>query len=220
MHVGDLDASSTNQGSRWTAIVTITIHDNLEASVDGATVSGEWGGAISGSDSCITVDGVCEVQYPSIQKRVGVVTFTITGVTKESLTYDESGNHDPDGDSDGTMIEVNKPLHAAQAAQAENLFGQPLTRSMVQPALNAAVAHWAAAGVASDRLNAVRDIDVEIVDLDGSLLGLAYSDWIVLDRDGAGFGWSSYSAGAGPSAGVDLLSAVTHEMGDGSPAGL
>jgi hypothetical protein len=74
--------------------------------------------------------------------------------------------------------------------------------------------------VATDRLDTLREADVEIIDLGGSLLGMVYSNWIVLDRDGAGFGWSSYSAGAGPSAGVDLLSAVTHEMGDGSPAGL
>jgi hypothetical protein len=213
MHVGDLDASTTNQGSKWTAIVTIAIHDSLEDTVSGAMVTGDWGGGISGTASCDTdASGVCEVQYSGIRKNIGVVTFTVTGVT-DSLTYEPTDNHDPDGDSNGTTISVNKPLHAAEAAVGTGLLGQPLTQSMVRPAVDAAVAHWVAAGVAQERLNTVRNIDVEIVDLDGSLLGLAYSDWIVLDRDGAGFGWSSYSTGAGLSAGVDLFSAVTHELG-------
>ena len=76
----------------------------------------------------------------------------------------------------------------------------------------AAVAHWAAEGIAPDRLNAVRDFDVEIMDLDGSLLGLAYSNWIVLDRDAAGHGWSRPWESTA-SAGLDLFSAVTHELG-------
>jgi hypothetical protein len=35
------------------------------------------------------------------------VTFTVTDVT-DTLTYQSGGNHDPDGDSNGTSITVPK----------------------------------------------------------------------------------------------------------------
>jgi subtilisin family serine protease len=212
MHVGDLDATSTDQGRVWTAIVTIAIHDSLEDPVSGATVIGQWGGGISGDATATEVsNGVYEVQYPGIRKNVGVVTFTVTDVTN-SLTYESTDNHDPDGDSDGTSIQVNKPLHVASTDVGQELFGVPLTPPLIQTTLDAAVAHWAAEGVAQERLNPLRDINVEIVDLDGSLLGLAYSDWIVLDRDAAGHGWWSPWHSRLPR-GLDLFSAVTHEIG-------
>jgi hypothetical protein len=37
------------------------------------------------------------------------VTFTITAVELDPYLYDESSNHDPDGDSDGTLIQVLQP---------------------------------------------------------------------------------------------------------------
>jgi hypothetical protein len=37
------------------------------------------------------------------------VTFTVDNVTHGSLTYSSAGNHDPDPDSNGTSITVNKP---------------------------------------------------------------------------------------------------------------
>jgi hypothetical protein len=128
----------------------------------------------------------------------------------DSLDYESVDNHDPDGDSNGTAISINQPLHAIQAAEGVELAGLLLTQAMVQPVLDEAIAYWAAAGVSTDQLNNLRQTDLQIADLDGSLLGLAYSDWIVLDRDAAGYGWSVGSSNASA---MDLFTAVTHELG-------
>jgi hypothetical protein len=40
---------------------------------------------------------------------VASATFTVSSATHVSLTYQASDNHDPDSDSDGTSITVNKP---------------------------------------------------------------------------------------------------------------
>lgn len=110
MHVGDLDGTSTNQGGTWTAIVTITIHDGTENGVSDATVSGTWSNGASGTAQCTTdTSASCTVSQSGIAKRNGSVTFTVSDVTHSSLTYQSADNHDPDGDSDGTSINVPKP---------------------------------------------------------------------------------------------------------------
>jgi hypothetical protein len=38
------------------------------------------------------------------------VTFTVTSVTLAGSTYTPTANHDPDGDSTGTMITVIRPV--------------------------------------------------------------------------------------------------------------
>jgi hypothetical protein len=37
------------------------------------------------------------------------VSLTVTNLSKDGYTYQPSANHDPDGDSNGTTISVNKP---------------------------------------------------------------------------------------------------------------
>jgi hypothetical protein len=110
LHVGDLDGASVNNGSTWTANVTITIHDANHNAVSSATVSGTWSSGATGTGSCITnSSGQCTVSKSSIPKRTGSVTFTVDNVTHATLTYNSADNHDPDGDSNGTSITVNKP---------------------------------------------------------------------------------------------------------------
>ena len=110
MHVGDLDGTSINNGSTWTANVTITIEDAGHNPVANATVSGSWSNGASGTASCTTgSSGQCTVSVSGIRKRTGSVTFTVDNVSHSTLTYDATANHDPDGDSNGTTITVNKP---------------------------------------------------------------------------------------------------------------
>lgn len=105
MHIADLDASAFSVGRRWTATVTITVRDNAGALVTGATVSGAWGRGNIGT--CTTNEtGTCSVATTTKAKRE---QFTVTGVTHSVLSYDSSGNTDPDGDSDGTVIRIKKP---------------------------------------------------------------------------------------------------------------
>jgi hypothetical protein len=108
-HVGDLDRTSVGSGGTWTANVTITIHDNSHGLVSNATVNGSWSGGTTGTASCTTNgNGQCTVSK-SVAKRISSVTFSVTNVIHAPDTYNSSGNHDPDGDSNGTSIVVSKP---------------------------------------------------------------------------------------------------------------
>jgi serine protease AprX len=105
MHIADLDGSGVSQGRRWTAMVTVRVVDNNGVEVNGATVTGTWRrGAVS---TCTTdTSGTCLIEFAA-KGRYDI--FTVSGVTHGSLTYDATANSDPDGDSNGTSITVNRP---------------------------------------------------------------------------------------------------------------
>jgi hypothetical protein len=110
MHVGDLDGSRTNVNNvRWSAQVTITVHDANHAALSGAQVSGNW--SAGGSSTCTTgSNGSCSVTLSNLSKtRNPSVTYTVSNVTKSGYTYQSGSNHDPDGDSNGTSITINRP---------------------------------------------------------------------------------------------------------------
>jgi len=109
MHIGDLDGSSTGSG-KWSATVTITVHDANHNPIANATVSGNWSNGASGSASCTTnSNGQCSVTKNGILKGKRSVTFTVNNLTRSASTYNSSNNHDPDGSSNGTKITVAKP---------------------------------------------------------------------------------------------------------------
>jgi hypothetical protein len=109
MHVGDLDGSSVDNGNRWTANVLVTVHDGSENPVTNATVNGAWSSGANGSGSCVTNgSGQCTVSKNSIKNNQSSVVFSVTSVTHASNTYQSGDNHDPDGDSNGTAVEVFK----------------------------------------------------------------------------------------------------------------
>jgi hypothetical protein len=109
--VGDLDGStSTSQGNRWNATVTITIHDSGDSPVANATVNGSWSNGANGSGSCVTNgSGQCSITRNNLRSNFSAVTFTVDSVTLAGNSYDSGANHDPDGDSDGTVIIVVQP---------------------------------------------------------------------------------------------------------------
>jgi hypothetical protein len=111
MHVGDLDGSSASaRSNRWSATVTITVHDKNENPVVNATVDGSWSGGASGGVSCVTdASGQCDVTKNNIKGNASNVTFTVNNVMLTGSTYNSGANHDPDGDSDGTSITVLQP---------------------------------------------------------------------------------------------------------------
>ncbi|MEZ4512852.1 MAG: S8 family serine peptidase [Chloroflexota bacterium] len=108
IHVGDLDGSSTaGGGGRWNAQVTITVHTGSEVPASGVTVTGSW--SAGGSASCVTNgSGVCSVSKNNLKANVSSVNFTVTSLSDGSSTYNSGANHDPDGDSNGTVITVVK----------------------------------------------------------------------------------------------------------------
>jgi hypothetical protein len=107
IHVGDLDGSSTQNGGRWNANVTITIHSGSENPVANVTVNGSW--SSGGSSNCVTNgSGQCTIISDDFKNNVANVTFTVTSVSLAGYTYQPGDNHDPDGDSNGTAIVIYK----------------------------------------------------------------------------------------------------------------
>ncbi len=89
--------------NRWTANVTITIFDNTESPVSGATVNGSWSNGTSGGATCVTNgSGQCSVSKSNLKGNVGSVSFTVTGVSGTGLTYDSGANEQ-------ASITVSKP---------------------------------------------------------------------------------------------------------------
>jgi hypothetical protein len=112
MHVGDLDGSSRWVFGSWvwSATVTVTVHDANHNPVADATVEGTWTGGFSGSGSCTTgSDGQCSISTGNIWRGQASTTFSVDNLTHATFTYLAADNHDPDGDSDGTSITVNRP---------------------------------------------------------------------------------------------------------------
>ena len=93
MHVGALSGAATKQnGTRWKATVTITVHTSAEALLSDATVTGTWSAGGSGSSTCTTGSaGTCTVTKSRLQGSS--VTFTVTNVTASGRTYASAANH-------------------------------------------------------------------------------------------------------------------------------
>jgi hypothetical protein len=82
------------------------VHNGSESLVSGATVSGIWGS--STSVSCTTdASGSCSTTVSV--RRAPSASFSVTNIVYTGSTYNAGDNHDPDGDSNGTMITVNAP---------------------------------------------------------------------------------------------------------------
>lgn len=103
LHVADLSGFATSLGNTWTATITITVVDALGKPVSDATVTGSWSQGTLASGSCPTNSaGQCSVTSGSIAKRQGSVTFSVTGITHATLSYDKAANVE-------TSITVAKP---------------------------------------------------------------------------------------------------------------
>jgi PKD repeat protein len=106
-HVGDLDRAATKQSSVWTATVTIEIHTGSHAALANAKVSGSWSNDTVAS--CVTgASGRCSVSLSGIARSNPSVSFSVTWVS-HAVGYRSDLNHDADGDSGGTTIEVRRP---------------------------------------------------------------------------------------------------------------
>lgn len=92
------------------AEVTITVNDANEKPVTVATVSGDWSGGASGVSSCTTDEmGQCTITNHRIRNSEDEAIFMVHNVTHAALIYTSAENRDPDEDSDGAAIKVNRP---------------------------------------------------------------------------------------------------------------
>jgi PKD repeat protein len=105
-HVGDLDAAVSPGQGPWTATVTIEVHTANHNPYPGAVVATVWDNGVimhCGTDAM----GRCTVRRTRISPPSSV-SLTITALSSIVGGYSPAGNHDPDGNSNGTTITVSK----------------------------------------------------------------------------------------------------------------
>jgi PKD repeat protein len=85
-----LTTATNKRGTKATATVKIT--DTTGKAVPGATVSGTWSGAVSGTASAST-DSTGSLKFTSaVSKTGGTFTFTVNGVAAAGYSYDPNQN--------------------------------------------------------------------------------------------------------------------------------
>lgn len=111
LHVGDIDGQSVEHNNfptfNWSAIATFTILDENGQPVEGANVYSISSSAQTTPDVCIT-DVLGQCSHEDVSPFDADRTITITNATKSLMTYDATANTDPDGDSDGTTIVIQR----------------------------------------------------------------------------------------------------------------
>ena len=105
LHVGGLSSSTSKKGSRWTASLTITVHDAFHQSVSGATVYVTLSGGASGTQSATTNSaGQCTISTAKLSGSVSSVTMSVTNLSKSGTTYDSIADH-----PNPPTMTINKP---------------------------------------------------------------------------------------------------------------
>ena len=87
--------------------------------------------------------------------------------------------------------------------------GYQLSQDDLDAMVDFAIQQWAASGADSGQVAAMLGADFGVANLAGLDLGLTVGNHVLIDLDGAGYGWSL----GGAPGGMDLLSVVMHELG-------
>jgi hypothetical protein len=118
----------------------------------------------------------------------------------------------------GGYAPIGAPLLAASAAPSSEAASRTDSQLL---AIADAARERMAASLGQDVSASLAQVTFRIADLPGAYLGLARGQTILLDRDAAGQGWfvdptprdDAEFAQGGKTHGIDLLTAVMHELG-------
>ena len=97
MHISAIHMSLKTAGPNVNAITSVSIVDDFGNAVSGATVSGNWSGATSDTDSGVTdINGQVEFTSDKLRNPNSGTTFSLTvvNVEKDGWTYDSSLNNE------------------------------------------------------------------------------------------------------------------------------
>jgi PKD repeat protein len=94
MSVADIAMSLRSSWGRTEAAASVVVRDSSGNPVSGATVSGTWSGAVSGTGSVLTnSSGQADFRSARVRATSGsVFTFTVTGISLSGYTYDPARN--------------------------------------------------------------------------------------------------------------------------------
>jgi hypothetical protein len=94
MHIAAIDVNTRAKGKNVNGVATVTVVDENNNPVEGATVSGAWSGLTTDSDNLLTgPDGTDSANSNKVNKSSsGNFTFTVTDISKSGWTYDANAN--------------------------------------------------------------------------------------------------------------------------------
>jgi peptidoglycan/xylan/chitin deacetylase (PgdA/CDA1 family) len=92
MFVQNIAMSKATQGKNKYAKATVTIYDEDNAFVSGATVTVQWSGLVSGTSSGTTNGGGAVTLNSPATKSSGTITATVTNVVKSGWNYNSTRN--------------------------------------------------------------------------------------------------------------------------------
>jgi uncharacterized repeat protein (TIGR01451 family) len=125
---------------------------------------------------------------------------------------------DDDGGSDSWTFQVTVDDLTPQRLAGGPIPIRPgtpiLTQQQLQPIVAAAIDEWAAAGVGRAAVDKLRRTPIQIETIAGGLVGATYRGGIVIDPTADGYGWFVDPKRTPTPGRVDLLTVVTHEMGN------
>ncbi len=160
----------------------------------------------------LSLNGARQLTYTINQSRTGTANITVratdsTGVFVEptfTITVTASPLMLAGGDSHAVTLPTQQEIASFNPL--------PITPEMEQ-LVRVAIAHWADTGLDNALVSRLQQVQFQMADLPGGLLGLAASDSIWLDADAAGKGWVLDSTTANEADGVDFLTVAAHEIG-------
>ncbi len=140
--------------------------------------------------------------------------------------YQSNGPSTPtllDSDVRGRRFDVPAPLTVAGGA-GSNPGGQITNAAQVKDIFAEAIRRWEGTGLPVGLSQTLRDVRLDVADLGGATLGLAFDHTIQLDDNAAGWGWfidptpnddfEFFAAGdQGEEGRMDLLTVIAHELG-------
>jgi len=152
---------------------------------------------------------------------LGAGIFSITGSILTVTLADKAANGYVIADA--IRIQPVAPLLAvsSDAGVLVSTGARSLGADDLQPLLQAAIGRWDATGLASEQLDYLQSVSVQIGDLPDGVLGVAGELGIVIDYSADGRGWFvdptpwddfEFLTIEHP-VGVDLLTVLTHELG-------
>jgi hypothetical protein len=91
LHIAALDSYAELSRRGWDAIVTITVRNQNDSPVTGATVEGSWDTGTF--RSCVTNSiGQCTVSNKRLKTSINSTSFSVTGLASSSYIYDPDSN--------------------------------------------------------------------------------------------------------------------------------
>jgi PKD repeat protein len=127
VHVSGLTGAITTWRTYWSTAMVVTVHDETEQPLAGATVVAAWTGAVVKSGSCVTdAAGQCAMQSGTLSGKRPSVTLSVTDVVASGRIYEVSANHDVAGPGAAITLSLegeSEPTPVPTAAAAAHVGG-------------------------------------------------------------------------------------------------